>query len=517
MKTPSIHLGFEVGSGNPSSVPLGHLCVFGQTQLAGKTTALEAMISRSDARAVAFVTKRGEGGFSGGRAILPYLQERADWQSVQEILESALAGKQDFKQPWIMRACEAANDLSDVQTNTKRLLKSAKRGMEQDMYYVLDHYFDLVIPQIRDLPKCDRIDLADGLNVMDLEGYTPELQAQVIRSTIEWIHRKETGVITVIPEAWRFLPQGRRSPVRMAAENLIREGGGLKNFMWLDSQDIAGIDKLPLRAARTWLIGVQRENNEVQRNLANIPDSFEKPKAKDVATLGIGTFFNCSEKSIVKTYVQPAWMDETTAKAISRGEMALDDLPPRGESKPIEIVSAPVAVRTAKRESQPILEKPMPKESELSSLKGILEQLKDQIAGLESPAPSKEKSSALPTLPDDEEAMFQRFRARIMSDPKVLSVLTTQPELRIEVTTETITMDGKSLNGRIARLLHNGYMKTATKHAEIYKELNRTGPEVNSGNLSRAMKLFVKLGFVTDEADGFREVPGMKKRIVEKE
>lgn len=36
-------LGYEVGTGNPVEVPLRHLAVTGQTQEAGKTTALEAV------------------------------------------------------------------------------------------------------------------------------------------------------------------------------------------------------------------------------------------------------------------------------------------------------------------------------------------------------------------------------------------------------------------------------------------------------------------------------------------
>jgi hypothetical protein len=37
-----IHLGYEIGTGEPVSIPLQHLAVTGQTQRSGKTTALEA-------------------------------------------------------------------------------------------------------------------------------------------------------------------------------------------------------------------------------------------------------------------------------------------------------------------------------------------------------------------------------------------------------------------------------------------------------------------------------------------
>jgi hypothetical protein len=59
----TIHLGYEIGTGKPIEIPLRHMAVTGQTQEAGKTTALEALIARSGLHAIAFITKRGEKGF----------------------------------------------------------------------------------------------------------------------------------------------------------------------------------------------------------------------------------------------------------------------------------------------------------------------------------------------------------------------------------------------------------------------------------------------------------------------
>ena len=44
-------LGFQVDSGESVYVGVHHLAIFGMTQLSGKTTALEALISRSGLRA----------------------------------------------------------------------------------------------------------------------------------------------------------------------------------------------------------------------------------------------------------------------------------------------------------------------------------------------------------------------------------------------------------------------------------------------------------------------------------
>ncbi|MEM2568295.1 MAG: hypothetical protein QXH20_07515, partial [Candidatus Bathyarchaeia archaeon] len=86
-------LGFEVGTGQPVYMPIHHLAVFGITQLSGKTTALEAIITRSGLRAVAFITKRGESGFTKFRFIPPFYRVRVDWQFVEGLVNVALGEK----------------------------------------------------------------------------------------------------------------------------------------------------------------------------------------------------------------------------------------------------------------------------------------------------------------------------------------------------------------------------------------------------------------------------------------
>lgn len=61
MEKKNVLLGYEVGSGNPVSIPFKHTVITGQSQMAGKTTATEALISRSGMKALEFITKRGEG------------------------------------------------------------------------------------------------------------------------------------------------------------------------------------------------------------------------------------------------------------------------------------------------------------------------------------------------------------------------------------------------------------------------------------------------------------------------
>jgi hypothetical protein len=347
-----ILLGWEIGSGRRVEIPdTGHLAWFGQTQLSGKTTALEAIAYRGELRAVAFITKQGEGGFLTGRMIPPYFSEPTNdeeqplWRWVKSILEASQQRKLNFEEAWIIRCCEdprSAKTLKDVHENIKALLggeggyvekgrgKKKKKewkytrkpvsGINAGVYTSLKAYFDIVMPQLARLPYTKKLTLHNGLNVMDLREYAMETQALVIRSVMEWVYQHEKGVRVIVPEAQDFVPQGKNSPVKMACETLVRKAGANKNFMWLDSQDMAAVDKIMLRACSIVGIGVQTEAHEIDRSL----DGLFMPQLRpvDIARLKIGEFFvRTPEAKVSKVYVQPAWMDsELHAQAIAKGE-----------------------------------------------------------------------------------------------------------------------------------------------------------------------------------------------------
>jgi hypothetical protein len=234
-----IHLGFEIGTGVPVSVPLGHLAVTGQTQQSGKTTTLEALIARSGLRAVAFVTKRAEGSFTNSHSIPPFFRDRSDWQFVSDILESKLHEKLKFQRSWIMKVCRGTKSLSEVRQRVQKELAQSKRGLDQSVYTELEAYLDLVIPELEHLPYTTKLELQTGLNVMDLSAYSTSLQMLVISSVMQRVYEGMDNVVTIIPEAWEFVPQKRGSPVMRAAEELIRKSAAAGNFVWLDSQDLA--------------------------------------------------------------------------------------------------------------------------------------------------------------------------------------------------------------------------------------------------------------------------------------
>jgi hypothetical protein len=347
--TAATHLGYVVGTGEPVEIPLRHTAVTGQTQESGKTTTLEGLISRSGLQAVAYVTKRGESSFHVMHPIPPYFQERADWKFVQSLLEASTETKLKFEQSWIMRASEGARTLQDVQRNIRRFLEGVKapplppakpkrgkqpaepkerwtqkpaRGLSGDVYYVLNKYLDDIMPQLAEMPYTTALELADGLNVMDLRDYEFPLQALVIRSVTDRIREHLDGTINIIPEAWKFAPKFRGSPVRLAAEEYVREAAAMKNFLWIDSQDLAGVADVLMRQVGVWLFGVQRATREIWRALEHMPEGLpaKRPRPADIATLSKGQFYVCFGREMHKVYVQPAWMTAAHAEAIARGE-----------------------------------------------------------------------------------------------------------------------------------------------------------------------------------------------------
>lgn len=586
VKARFIHLGFEIGGDaghrSPVMIPIKHMAVTGQTQESGKTTALEALISRSGCSAIAFLTKRGEHNFAGAERVPPFFRERSDWQFVESILESTMKQRMKFERAWIVKACKGAQTLADVQRNISDLQARSKRSMDQDLYMLLGEYLARVVPEIRRLPKLDRVEIFAGeFTVVDLVDYPDELQMLVISSTLEWIHRNTNDVLVIIPEAWKFIPQGRNTPVKISAEKLAREGAALRNFIWIDSQDMAAVDKLILRACAVWLIGVQREANEIKRALSNMPAGLKKPKASDVATLQLGQFFACFGSEIRKTYVQPAWMDDKAATNIASGRLSVHDPaameqrpgyvryevkigasqhstrekepaaptwkpgaavprvtgefpsgspqdPGRGADSPALQTSAKSEVKMSFTELQliEVLERALrhandrqPEDALATLRRGIPANLLMSAEKTAAPASAtngrSREYSAEESL--DNEALYQAIKGRLLQEaPGLIVSLTRQvTEIEVQEIREKISMDTRTLDGRIAFLIAEGFFNQRRGNKDTIEELAERGWPALAPNVSRSFGKMVELGFLRQESNGqYKAVDGMKVNIV---
>lgn len=331
-----IKLGYEVGSGIAVNINLSHLIATGITQLSGKTTTEEALIKRSGQQAIVFKTKVGETGFGEGTVIPPYFKEKSDWQYVSSLLEATLKEKLKFERAWIIQICKGADSLLQVKANIDKKLSDGKmNSLSQNVYTTLQAYFEMILPQLQYANFSRTLELTDGINIMDLERFSEEIQSLVIRSVLETVLNHFKNVIIVMPEAWKFLPQGRGNPCKNAAEAFIRQGATNGNYLWIDSQDMAGVDKMPLKQVSTWILGLQRERNEVEHTLDEIAlPPKQKPKAEQIMTLKKGHFYVATPEMTKLVYVQPAWLNDETAWGIAKGEIDLSTI-----KRPDQLVS----------------------------------------------------------------------------------------------------------------------------------------------------------------------------------
>ena len=350
MSNRSILLGYEVGSGRAVHIPVRHMGVIGLTQISGKTTTLDGLIGRSGLRAVSFVTKRGEASFgeevcgrNGIFHIPAFFRPGCDWQAVTALLEAHLGEKLSKNlRPYLMRACEnhcsiagstiaevkssnkqsrdrqslkSPGTVADVACNLRQMEAAADGKAESIACFTLAQYFATLLPELAKVPSSATLTLQPGLNIMDLGGYGSALQALVIGSTLDWISEHEDGVITIIPEAWEFIPREGDTPCKQAVIRMARKGGCLENFVWVDSQDLASIDTEVRKMLSVYLLGVQRERNEVIRTLNHIPANMRKPTARAIMELNRGEFWAAFDQEMRCCYVQPPWLDDEPERA----------------------------------------------------------------------------------------------------------------------------------------------------------------------------------------------------------
>jgi len=112
------------------------------------------------------------------------------------------------------------------------------------------------------------------------------------------------------------------------------------------------------------------------------------------------------------------------------------------------------------------------------------------------------------------EELYQAFKARLLAelpiDPIMLHVLATRPEIVVDVERQVLNLDASTIKGRIAIVAAGGYMNEPRSQADIRKQMERTGPTVNTGDLSKAMRSLLSTGIVVVDNDRWTLAPGVK-------
>lgn len=328
-----IKLGYEMETGKLVEFSADHIIVTGMTQLSGKTTTLESLVKESKKKAIVFRTKIGEKSFLDGTIIPPYFKDRSDWKFIKGMVESTMKMRIDkFEQATIINLCKetGGNSLLDFKKKVDQKLGEKISANAKVTLTNLQAYLEEVVPKLQTITFSNTLDLVEGLNIINLERFSRDSQVQglIIASVLDEVLYNHKDVIVLIPEAWKFIPQERGSPCKLALEEFIRQGATNRNYIWIDSQDMSGVDKGPLKQISTWILGYQSEKNEVKHTLEQIPlPNSQKPKADDIMRLGMGIFYLATREETVKTYVQPWWLDDDKiAIKIAKGKMKVTDI-----------------------------------------------------------------------------------------------------------------------------------------------------------------------------------------------
>jgi len=293
------------------------------------TTGLEALVERGEITAMTFLTKRGESGFRNQREIQPYFKEQKkgdliDWQYVEAILEAVMSEKMKIERSFIITSCKGAHSLNEVYMNIKEMQSKHLRGFDESIYTNLGAYFEIILPQIKKYEFANSLKLEQGINVMNLIGMKNEMQQLVIESVFSYVLNHLRGVVVVLPEAHKFIPQGRKTPVKGTAIRFIQEGAVLGNMLWLDSQVTTTVDKNLLKQCSNWIMGYQQEKNEV----ANVRENIGKGNVTEeqIMTLKRGHFIASLQQNVYHVYLLPSGIDPQMGRDVALGLIPPEDV-----------------------------------------------------------------------------------------------------------------------------------------------------------------------------------------------
>jgi len=560
----NILAGYEIATGAPVQIPVAHMAITGQTQRSGKTTALEALVERTGMRALAFVTKRKESAFQYGHEIPPYFRDRADWKFVKELFEQLTGYAQNDKEAEIIRLCDGARTLEQVAARTVKTLEGKHSKRKDDMYVRMNAYFQEIMPQLATLPRARKMEIKRGVNVIDIREYDHGVQELLLQNAFEWVYQHEENTIFIVPEAWDFLGEEHGSITRTAGREFIRRAAASHNFLWADCQDIRGLDKVVLGQMGVWLVGNQREMNEVARTIKSFVSLPEPPSATEIMTLGIGEFFVLYGTESRKIYVQPLWADAHACAVYAKNrsatgaprmpiprmppppkrpaaqvtledqahedakEMAeVQDASPERVSNGCETGSASGHVSISRSENSAL------SGGESSALRAEVETLRQEVHALakainlyfEGKPMTKQQitganhptaQGAVPVYDKDaREEVYQWIKKRAMQDPELLTLLVSKPELRIKVERPVLEVNGNSLRGALGLMITRGFFQKPVTASAAYSELVRIGRRVAKPGVYKECDNLAELGFLTKEADGYQSVADMKIKTVE--
>ncbi len=298
----------------------------------------------------------------------------------------------------------------------------------------------------------------------------------------------------VIPEAWKFAPEGKGSPVKPPLESIAREGAGVGLYVFLDSQDITGVDKAILKNVDTWILGRQREKNEVERTIAQLPAPVgRRLKPAEIMRLELGHFLVASKNDVRAVYVKPQWLSVEHATIVAKtGKM--------------DVARAYAPPRPIQQEEEDVDVGLKEENVELKRLRELEDELRTRPSAAPATTPASKENNGAPAT-----------RERVRHD---LNVDVAVPTLRITERVVTLTATSEDPRGRAALLLAEGFFDSVRAVPEVCREFEARGWGKwygGKGHSWNKMNLILwglaEMGFLRREDKEYVVIEEAKKRI----
>jgi hypothetical protein len=483
-------------------IPRGHTVFTGMSHISGKTTAEEAVFSRlpdtdPPYRVLVFLTKRGEKTFQDSHNVKPYFKINFGWEYLESLMASAMKEKLKFERAWIIKlakmttqemtyrkAPEASALMIAREILGKMIADKKTRDFDRNIYIVLAAYMDKILPVLRTamLEWSQTLQLEPGINVMDLTPWytNEEIQMLVIRSCMEHVLTCENKIIIALPECWKMIPQSRNTPVKLYFEKYSREGATNEDYLYLDAQDLGGMDKLFLRQVSVWIMGRMQESNEVERLLKQMLGV--DMEAGIIQTLPLGHFIVAYGDKITKVYVWPKGVPEEMSIAVAKGEKSPEEVKEYLKSK-----------------NKPTPEEPLPEETPAPPTPEALP--------LPSPYGDDPRDTIRHSLGIDTiEDRLSKLEGQLIMGPVNDKMLQEYQELSQVKRTVKVTPAEKisnlttdSADGKVMWLAKEGYLKEYRSQNEIEKTLTEHHFTVPRISLYKGLERLVKAGYLSKQ------------------
>jgi len=513
----NVLVGYELQTGTLVFMDPHHVLIVGITRKAGKTTAAEGISNRfPGVKVVAFTTKRGEDVFANGFNSLPVFFKEPDpplWRYLENMFAATLETKQlGIIRTTLIEFTKTTRTLDDAWKAVKKGLDTGKlpdgrklSAFDRSMLVQIDAYFDIAMPQLKAIKFVDKLALKPGVNVMSLIGYKQEVQAMIIHAVCEEIRQRDQDTLTIIPEAWKFVPSGRMSPAKLAIESLMREGLVLRNYVMLDSQSLK-VDPTIRQLCDNYLIGkLGREGNEVDRAMEVLEGFGIKPT--DIKNQKVGQFYVLSNDVVKHVYVLPAWMSEEDAQAVAKDYSTLPAVAKKygieisASAEEIEITTGSQVALHARPSGEPD-QKVM---KELTDLRVLYENIAKEKDGLEvtvneQRSTIESQSIALSEARQEVQkaATFRIALTEFLSGSGAMKVESSLPvPATVEQTRSVPSKNPKTVSEWLEKLWQDGFFTQERSLQDIMNEIKQNGFNFKNSVIGTQLLERVRRGHLT--------------------